>query len=145
MGVTLTGNQVLNVPLAPLFANMVGAWSGSQTSSALGISGSCTLTWIVTSQTGSDFTGTFQQTGGTGCLEAGNFSGTISSANTVTAYGKTSTSVGNGAVCTDANVITNGVLSGRTVTIQRTFTRTCTSPSPSTTFAESQTISMTKQ
>jgi len=145
MGVTLTSNQVLNVPLSPLFTDVVGAWSGTITSVGLGISLMCNGTWLVTSQAGGDFSGTFQIAGGNGCSQAGTFAGSISSANGVTAFRATSTSVGNGAICTDSNVTTTGLLSGRTMTIQRSFTRSCTSPPPPTTFAESQTISMTRQ
>lgn len=142
MGVTLTSNQTVNVQLASLFANMLGAWSGTQTSSGLGQSGSCTLTWLITSQTGGVFAGTYQESGAIGCPQAGSFDGTISTTNAVT-YRRTSITVGNGSTCTDSNVVTNGLLSGRTVTIQSSFIRSCTNPTA--TFAESQTTSITKQ
>jgi hypothetical protein len=141
-GVTLTSTQTLNVQLASLFANMVGAWTGTVTFSALGLSGSCNISWLITAQNGGSFSGTYQETGGTGCPQAGSFDGTISSANVVT-FRRTSVTVGNGASCTDSNVISNGLLSGSTVTIQTSFIRSCTNPN--TTFAESQTLSVTKR
>jgi hypothetical protein len=140
--VSLTTNQTMNVALTPLFANMVGAWNGTILSAGLGTSTSCSLSWLVTSQTGGDFSGSYQLTGGNGCSEAGSLAGTISTTNTVTALRGTA-AVTNGAICTDSNVSLNGLVSGRNITIQRTFTRSCTSPS--ITFSESQTYSLAKQ
>jgi hypothetical protein len=143
MGVTLTSNQVVNVQLAPLFANLVGAWSGTETSVGLGTSTVCNDTWLINSQTGGAFAGTFQLSGN-GCSEAGSFQGTISTTNAITDIHTTSVTVGSGVVCHDSNATTSGLLSGRTITIQSSFTRSCTSPI-NLTFPESQTLSMTKQ
>lgn len=140
-GITLTSNQTLSASLVPLFANMLGAWNGTITSVALGASTSCTMSWLITSQVSGAFSGTFQMQGGTGCSEAGNISGTITTSNSITSLGAAAISVGNGAVCSDSGITTSGLLSGRVATIQKTFTRTCTSPVFAI-FAESQTISM---
>lgn len=144
-GVTLTSTQVVNVALTPLFPSVLGAWSGTLSFAAQGSSGSCNQTWLITSQTGGTFSGTFQITGGTGCSQAGTISGAITSTNAITSLGVVSNTVSNGAVCTDSNSVTTGLLSGRTMNVQKSFTRNCTSPPPAVTFAESQTISMTKQ
>jgi len=142
-GVTLTSNQVLNVQVAA-YANMVGSWLGSYTSSGLGGSGQCNMTWLITSQTAGVFNGTYQVSGATGCSQAGNISGTMTTQNTLSAISLT-IGVSNGAVCSDANVQRTSLLSGRVLTIQSTFVRTCTFPPPTITFNLSQTTVMTKQ
>jgi len=143
IAVTLTANRTANAQLAPLFFNMIGAWFGTVTSSGLGASTVCNLSWLVNAQNGGTYSGTYQQSGANGCAQAGTLSGTITQSNVVT-YNLTSTTVSNGAVCTDTNVVSNGLLSGRTITVQASFIRRCTSPI-NLTFAESQTLSLTKQ
>jgi hypothetical protein len=121
---------------------MVGSWVGTETDVGRGLTLVCNLSLLISSQSGGSFSGTYQISGGTGCSSAGNMSGTVTTTNQVSLFG--GTTVGNGSACTDSNLTQNGVLSGRTLTQQQTFTRTCTTPPPGT-FVESQTMNLTKQ
>lgn len=129
-------------PPAPVYPQMVGTWLGTVTITALGISFTCNVSLLVGSQTGGTFNGTFQESGGVGCSSAGNSTGTVTTGNQVSLTNVAT--VTDGAVCTDTNKTENGLVSGRTLTIQANFTRTCTSPAEAP-FAESQTLNLTKQ
>lgn len=78
-------------PPAPVFLNMVAGWSGRATLAAVirqtneRGTNVCDQSWVVTSQTGGTFTGTFQSSGGTlvACAQAGTFTGVITTSGTL--------------------------------------------------------------
>jgi hypothetical protein len=142
--ISLTSNQTLNMSLAPLEVNLVGTWSGTVVSSGPGISNSCAVTWLITTQVSGLFTGTYQVSGDAGCSESGVIGVAITTSNSVL-FLMTGATTGNGTGCTDNGMSTgstSGTVTARAVTVERSFTRTCPGAAP---FTESQTWSLTKQ
>jgi hypothetical protein len=123
------------MPPALIFPTMTGGWSG--TSSAAwttflpnGNAGpggvTCSHTWLIASQSGGSFSGTWQQSG-TGCADAGTMSGMVSASGTV-AFTFQST-MPSAIVCTrtSGDGVYNGVVSaGGALTAQRSESIHCT-------------------
>ena len=124
--------------------NMLGAWFGTLTITIPGISNVCNMSWIANGQTGGQFSGTFQTSGGTttSCGQAGTFSANVSPANSVSnlSFG---ISVGAASNCTRlaGDGMFNGALSGATLTAQTADTVQCGTLAAN----RSLTVVMTKQ
>lgn len=81
-----TGPSVAATPTpAPTYPVLTGGWGGTWSAVAIytdgsRLSSSCSMTWIVPSQTGGSFSGTFTRTGGgvVDCAEVGTVSGQVS-------------------------------------------------------------------
>jgi len=88
--------------------NVVGSWAGTQT--AVGtivqtgerVTTTCTQIWAITSQSGGQFSGTWQSSGGS-CAQAGGITGTIASSGVL---GNVILSVTSGATPPPANGLT---------------------------------------
>jgi hypothetical protein len=144
--VTLTSNQTLSFSLAPVFPNLIGGWTGTwSTTVAGGVTNVCNNSWLVTSQSGAAFSGTWQTLGGnpfpTACASAGTLTGTVSQPNAISGLVFTST-VGAGCTRTVGDGRFSGALSGSVITVQMFDTVQC--PGEPTAI-RSSTISMRKQ
>jgi hypothetical protein len=122
-------------PPAPTYPSMVGPWTGTTTITAAivgGLSGSntCTETWLVDSQSGGSFSGTFQTSGGTttSCAQAGTFSGTVSTSGSLSVRFSSTLNPLTGCARTGGSDSFSGLLSGGTGTLQMSQTLHCTSP-----------------
>jgi hypothetical protein len=122
-------------PPPPTYPTMTGGWGGTVASawttflpnggSAPG-GGTCSETWLIGSQSGGSFSGTYQGSG-TGCADAGTMSGTVSTGGVV-AFTFQST-MPSAIVCTrtSGDGVYNGVVSaGGALTAQRSESIHCT-------------------
>ena len=81
--VTLAANQTAGATTVPVsaavFPRLVGGWAGTLTFAVSGDSNTCTHTWIVQTQAGGAFGGTWQLSGGTtvACGSAGTLTGQV--------------------------------------------------------------------
>lgn len=112
--------------------SMAGAWTGTLTLTLINVgtgvrsSNTCTQSWLVQTQTGGSFTGTYQLSGGTAtpCADAGTLAGTV----TATTLSVRFTS-GTSSICTRiaGDGVYSGVVSAHTATAQTTDRLSCTS------------------
>lgn len=142
---TVNADQTSGVNTIPVtatvFPNMNGAWSGTETVSAIGLSGVCNMTWIVAGQTAAQFSGTWQ-TSGAGCGQAGNLSGAVDTTDAIDGLILSATVAPSPCTLVSGNDQLNGVLSGSALTAQ--FTDTINCPGLGT-VSRSITVSMTKE
>ncbi|MEP6915381.1 MAG: DUF1573 domain-containing protein [Acidobacteriota bacterium] len=121
--------------------NMNGVWTGTQTVSSFGASGTCNMVWIASGQIDATFSGTWQ-TSGSGCGQAGTFSGTVSSAGGISAL--TFGAVVGNINCTRiaGDDFYTGLISGTTATVQTSETIRCQGIGD---VPRASTLSLTKQ
>jgi hypothetical protein len=99
------------------FPNMIGGWGGTftigivQVGTNVRTSNVCDETWVITSQTGASFSGTFQLAGGTTstCAQSGNVGGTVSASGAVSGL---THSVALGVLSQCTRVSGDGVMTG---------------------------------
>lgn len=131
---------------ATAYPNLKGAWTGTLAFQVTVISGvgtvagsnSCNEFWTINSQAGSQFSGTWQSTGGggggtTNCSQGGTFNGSVSTANSVSGLtysviNGTSPLVGVATGCTrmSGDGVFNGVLAGNIVSLTTSDQLQCT-------------------
>lgn len=107
-------------------ANLVGAWSGTQTANARGISVACNMTWIITDQQGINFRGTWQSSGAS-CGQSGVLDGIVTSSNTIQSLRVTATVSPSPCTRIAGDGQFSGALSSTTITVQATETIRCPS------------------
>lgn len=112
----------------PQYPSLIGGWSGIFTSSGVLIqtgqraTAVCNHTWVISSQNGGSFSGTFQSSGGS-CAQGGALSGSVSTAGSVSGL-SFSVTVGqielSGFSCTRTGgaEVFAGVVSGGSMTLQ---------------------------
>jgi hypothetical protein len=128
---------------ATAIPNFAGAWNGTLTISLLGVSNTCTETWIIASQNGPQFVGTWQTSGGsaTSCGQAGTVTGSVLSDGTVRDVTHT-VAVGTTTCTRVSGGQLNGTFSGLTLTAQGTDVQRCPSAADVT---RSFTLALRKQ
>jgi hypothetical protein len=127
-----TGPSATAAPPPPTYPNMIAGWDGSYTytGTVLGTAGSgnCRVTWVITSQNGGDFLGTFQTSAGSGatpCAQSGTVNGIVTSSSTITDI-VFSANINPLSGCTRTQrTAYAGVLTGATLSAQTTETLSC--------------------
>jgi hypothetical protein len=116
----------------PQYPSMIGGWGGTFTVNAtlgtLSGSNTCTQSWTITDQTGGQFSGTWQLSGGTtvSCGQSGVVNGTITSSGS---FADLTFGVQVGAVtgCTrTSSAPYSGVVTGNSLSVQSSEQLTCT-------------------
>jgi len=139
---TSPSQQSVVTPPRPVYPSLVGAWQGTETSSALGISAACNMSWIVTGQGDANFFGTWQ-TSGANCGQAGQLAGTVSTNGAISDLNLTATIAPSPCVRVAGTGLFSGVMSANVVTAQASETIRCSQlPSDVT---RSITLSMRRQ
>lgn len=129
--------QPAPTPAPPAFPSMTGGWGGTLAitsiirSSGARSSNTCNQTWIVTTQTGGDFSGTYQLSGGTtsACSDAGTLSGSVATSGALSALRFVGQPQTGATVCTriSGDGSYSGVVSGAAnLTAQSTDALRCT-------------------
>jgi len=108
--------------------NIVGSWAGTFTAAGTIVqtgeraTTTCNHIWAITNQTGGQFSGTWQSSGGT-CAQAGTISGTVSASGvlgnvTLSVSSGTTPPLANGVSCTQSGSQTfNGIASVTAITL----------------------------
>lgn len=116
-------------PPAPVYPNLIAGWSGTATitasSTSVSASNVCQSTWIISSQTNGDISGTFQLSGGTtvNCAQSSVLTGTVTTAG---ALSIAFTAQAPPAGCTVlSGTPLAGVVTGASMTLQQTVHLTC--------------------
>lgn len=134
----------------PQYPNLVGGWNGTLTIAAVELSppyrrasNICTESWIINTQNGGQFSGTFQESGGTfvPCASSGTLSGAVSASGQVS--GLSFAVVVGATSCRRllGDGIWAGILTGNSLVAQRTDRLQC----PNETGDRSLSLSMHKQ
>ena len=118
-----SGSNVIGVAASGV-ANVLGAWSGTQTVNAIGQSAVCGMTWIVNDQQGINFRGTWQSSG-TQCGQSGILDGVVTSNNNISGLRVAATVSPSPCTRVAGDGQFNGVLSATTITVQTTETIRC--------------------
>jgi hypothetical protein len=143
--ITVNGNQTAGINTVAVsgaaYPNMNGAWAGTSTASAVGQSGVCNMTWIAAGQTGTEFSGTWQNSGSL-CGQAGTFSGTVSTSNAVTGVSFIATVGASNCTRIAGDGLFSGVVTGTNATLKSTDTIRCPGLGD---LSRSRTLSMRKQ
>ena len=139
------------VPAPVSYPSAVAAWTGTRLISAVYSDGqprattSCEETWIIRSQSGGSFSGTFQSTGSGTCAQSGTLNGTISFTGAISDL-TFSSAVGDNPECTRSsdNVRYAGTLSAKGITAQAGDRMQCAFTRGSATAERSISITMTR-
>jgi hypothetical protein len=122
------------------YPSLTGAWSGTHVSSAVGQAVTCTMSWDVAAQTGSQFSGTWQ-TGGSGCGQSGAFSGHVTTSSAITGVAFDALVGSSSCTRVAGDGLYNGALSGGDASLQSADTVRCLG----TDFTRTSTLSVKKQ
>jgi len=132
----------------PQFPNLIGSWRGTLVVNAAiaGLTGSntCTVTWLITSQTSGRFAGTYQSSGGTSCASSGTVSGEVSSSETLIRLDLVQ-QVGSPGCVVLSRTGYSGFASATVITAQETQQNRCTVRGTSATGSRTLTFDMQKR
>lgn len=120
------GGSGSSVAPTPQYPNLVGGWNGTHTTAIVYSSGRgsnlCNMTWIINTQNGGQFSGTFQRSGGTtaSCADAGTLSGIVSASGQVSGLALNATIGGSSCTRLAGDGAHAGILTGNLLTAQAT-------------------------
>jgi hypothetical protein len=134
------------------YPSAIAAWTGTRTIAAIYSDGegrgtiTCEETWIIRSQSGASFAGTFQSSGSGTCVQSGTLSGTLTFAGAISDL-TFSTAVGDNPLCTrsSASARYSGMMSATGITAQAGDELQCSFARSTTTAERTISIAMTRR
>jgi hypothetical protein len=139
------------VPAPVSYPSAIAAWTGTRTINAVYSDGeargttSCEETWIIRSQSGGSFSGTFQSTGSGTCAQSGTLSGTVSFTGAISDL-TFSSGIGDNPACTRGadNARYAGTLTAKGITAQGSDRMQCAFPRAVATAERTISLTMTR-